>query len=94
MNRFFVYILLCSDGSYYIGSTDDLPARVARHNRAEGAAYTACRRPVKLVYSETALAEADAVRRERQIKHWTRAKKEALIAGDKERLKSLSKRRR
>ena len=91
---YYTYILKCSDGSYYVGSTNDLPQRLARHNAGRGPKWTACSLPVKLVYHETHESETEAVQRERQIKKWTRAKKEALIAGDKETLKGYSKRTR
>ncbi len=87
----FVYILKCSDGSFYIGSTQDVKSRLKRHNAGEGALFTALRRPVKLVYQEPFENMDDAVKRERQIKKWTRVKKEALIKGELEALKKLSK---
>lgn len=88
-----VYILRCSDGSYYVGGTDDLSARLEAHNAGRAAAWTAKRRPVTLVYREPQPDEQSAIRRERQLKRWTRAKKEALIAGDTCRLHHLSRRR-
>ncbi len=91
---YYIYILKCSDGSYYIGSTDNLSQRLARHNAGRGPKWTACRLPVKLAYHEVHNSETEAVRRERQIKKWTRAKKKALIIGDKESLKGYSKRTR
>ena len=90
---FFVYILKCSDGSLYVGNTSDVGERVKVHNDGRGAVWTACRRPVSLIYQETHPSEASAVVRERQIKRWTQAKKLALIEGNKTLLKSLSKRR-
>jgi len=94
MTHCIVYILRCSDESYYVGHTDNLGERVKAHNDGRAAKYTYLRRPVTLVYSEIFKTEEEAVRRERQIKGWTRAKKEALIAGDTERLRGLSKRRK
>ena len=91
---FYVYILRCADGSYYVGHTDNLQRRVKAHNEGGGAKFTCKRRPVRLVYTETHDGEEAAVRRERQLKKWSRAKKEALIAGDRARLKQLSRRRR
>lgn len=76
----FVYILRCSDRSLYVGSTDDLELRLRRHDEGRGATFTARRRPVALAYSESHRTRLDARRREAQIKHWTAAKKEALIA--------------
>jgi putative endonuclease len=81
------------DDSFYVGSAQDLDARVKAHNDGRGAAHTFKHRPAGLVYHEAYCSEEEAVRRERQLKHWTRAKKEALIAGDLGRLKHLSKRR-
>jgi len=78
----FVYILRCSDNSLYIGGTDDVAARVSRHNDGRGSSFTASRRPVRLVWSESQESREDALERERQLKGWTRAKKEALITGD------------
>ena len=88
-----VYLLHCSDDSFYVGHTSNLRDRVKVHNEGRGATWTACRRPVSLVYCEAAHSEEDAIRRELQLKGWTHAKKLALITGDLARLKSLSKRR-
>jgi len=90
----FVYLVRCSDQSLYVGHTRDLAAREQTHNEGYGAAYTAKRRPVRMVYAEEYPSELEVLRRERQIKGWTSRKKEALIAGDNASLKSLSKRRR
>ena len=79
---YFTYILKCSDGSYYVGHTEDLDMRVKAHNEGRAAAYTRARRPVVLAYSETHSSLSAAVSRERQIKRWSAAKKEALIRGD------------
>ena len=79
-----VYILRCSDGSYYTGTASDLSRRLWQH--VQGAflsAYTYRRRPVKLVWtSEECKNYSQALRWERQIKGWSRSKKEALIRGD------------
>ena len=87
----FFYILKCSDGSFYVRSTINLKNRVKAHNQGKGAAHTAKRRPVKLVYHEKFNSLGDAVSRELQVKKWSRAKKEALIQGNRESLKKLSK---
>ena len=81
-----VYILECSDGSYYTGSAADLSKRLWEHETgALSSAYTYSRRPVKLVWtSEEVERYSDALRFERQIKRWSRAKKEALIRGNYE----------
>ena len=89
----YFYILKCSDGSYYVGSAANLEDRVNRHNLGRGSSYTAKRRPVQLVYFEKSGSLDDAIKRERQIKKWSRAKKEALINGELETLKKLSKSR-
>lgn len=87
----FCYILRCSDGSYYVGSTHDLAARVTKHENGTASRYTAVRRPVELIFSETFERIDTARARERQIKGWTRAKKEALISAEAARLKALSR---
>ncbi len=87
----FVYILRCSDSSYYVGHTEDVPARVKRHQNGTGAIWTAARRSVSLVFEEQHPSEAAAVARERQIKRWSRQKKEGLIAGTLTALKTLSR---
>ena len=88
---FYVYILRCADGSYYAGHTDDLEARFAAHQRGEIAGYTKDRRPLELVFSESFSSREEAFGAERQIKGWSRAKKEALIRGDWGELKRLAK---
>ncbi|RPI47887.1 MAG: GIY-YIG nuclease family protein [Acidobacteria bacterium] len=85
----FVYILCCADDSLYIGATNDVASRVAKHNEGTGAAHTAKHRPVRLVYTEGYANRLDCLERERQLKRWTRAKEQALIAGDNATLKSL-----
>jgi putative endonuclease len=85
----FVYMLRCSNGSLYVGETNDVAQRVADHGRGRGAAHTAKHRPVQLAYFEKHQNRADCLRRERQLKRWSRAKKEALIAGDSAALKKL-----
>jgi len=92
-DAFFVYILRCSDGSLYVGYTTDVDARVKAHNDGRAAAWTACRRPVELVYRESHAEEHAAIARERQIKRWTHEKKLALIRGDWSMLNELAKRR-
>ena len=85
----YVYVLRCADESLYIGSTSDVAARVLRHTEGSASHYTALRRPVRLVYSERHATRLQAIQRERQLKRWTRAKKEALIAGDVTSLRRL-----
>ena len=86
----YTYILECSNGAYYVGSTIDLERRLQEHQAGEGANYTRKHLPVKLVYWEEYQNIDEAFRRERQLHGWSRAKKEALIKGDIEKLKSLS----
>jgi len=87
----YVYILRCADGAYYVGSTrTSLEERIARHNAGNFNGYTARRRPVVLVFQQDFSRITDAIAAERQIKGWSRAKKEALIAGDYELLQLLS----
>lgn len=79
-SAFFVYILQCSDGTYYIGSTNNLERRVHEHNHVKkGARYTKTRRPVALVHSESFLTLHDARVREYELKTWTRVRKEKLF---------------
>lgn len=77
----FVYILECSDSSYYTGSTIDLERRIDQHQSGQGANHTKKRLPVKLVYVEEYPRIDMAFYREKQIQNWTRAKKKALIEG-------------
>ncbi len=92
-DSFFVYIVRCCDDTLYIGHTFNVSDRVSAHNEGRGALWTACRRPVFLVYQEKHSSQGDAIARERQLKRWTHAKKMALINGDLAKLKSLAKRR-
>ncbi len=85
-DQYYVYMLLCSDTSYYIGSTNDLEKRIKTHNDGQGAKYTRSRRPVRLVYHETYPGKSEALRRERELKGWKRTKKHALIADNNNRL--------
>jgi tRNA/rRNA methyltransferase len=75
-------MLRCADGSYYAGHSDDLAARIAAHQSGLTEGYTRKRRPVSLVWSQEFAERDEAFRAERQIKGWSRAKKEALIRGD------------
>lgn len=78
----YTYILLCSDGTFYTGWTNDLEKRLKDHNSGKGAKYTRARLPVRLVYSETFETKPEAMKREAAIKKLSRAKKEALINGN------------
>lgn len=88
---FWIYILRCSDGSYYTGHTDNLERRIAEHQAGTIPCYATERRPVELAFSEEFPSRIDALERERQIKGWSRAKKEALIRGDWEKIKQLAR---
>ena len=89
---YYVYILRCANSNLYVGSTHNLQSRLKAHNDGRGAAYTFKHRPVRLVHSETFQSGTDALKRERQVKRWSRGKKEALISNNFERLKHLSRR--
>ncbi|MES2224434.1 MAG: GIY-YIG nuclease family protein [Patescibacteria group bacterium] len=77
---YYAYILQCNDGTYYVGSTNDIERRVHHHNTSKaGAHYTKIRRPVSLAYKEACETYADVRRREGELKRLTRAQKTALI---------------
>lgn len=88
--RFWVYILHCADGSYYTGRAVDLQKRIRQHQSGQICGYTLSRRPVQLVFSQSFKGADEANRAERQVKGWSRAKKEALIAGDFDLLHDLA----
>ncbi len=88
---FYAYMLRCSDGSYYIGHTDALERRIAQHQHGELPGYTHNRRPVSLMWSQDFPSRIEALEAERQLKGWTRAKKEALAAGDWDAVRLLSR---
>ena len=87
----FMYILLCSNGSYYVGSTRDLERRIAQHQRGEGANHTRKYGPVELVYFEWFPRVDHAFYREKQVQGWSRKKKQALIEGQPGMLPELAK---
>jgi putative endonuclease len=87
----YLYILRCSDGSLYTGVTPDLQRRIKTHNDGNGGRYTSCRLPVSLLYFESFATKSEALKRELQVKGWTKAKKESLIAFNLKRLKELAK---
>jgi putative endonuclease len=91
----FAYMLKCADESYYVGCApgEDLSNRVDEHNAGKYRGYTFSRRPVQLVWSEYFDRVTDANAAERQIKGWSRAKKEALISSDWASIAALSRRR-
>jgi len=89
--KWFVYILECCDGSYYVGHAHDVLKRLKQHNAKMGAKWTAQRVPVKVVYTEEYCSESEAVDREKQLKGWSKAKKGALINANYHKLKELSR---
>lgn len=92
MKQYFVYILLCSDNSYYNGITNDIETRFVQHSTGSDInSYTFRRRPLKLVFYESFPDVNQAIAFEKQIKGWRRAKKEALINRKWEMLPELSK---
>jgi len=78
----YMYILRCSDASYYVGSTRDLDARLWMHQAGRGAEYTKRRLPVELVHASEFESVAEAFAMEKRVQGWSRAKREALIRGD------------
>ena len=90
----FVYVARCADGTLYVGNTSDPEERLRRHNDGEGGRYTKWRRPVALILVESFETLEGAIRRERQIKRWSKKKKLALAEGDVEKLRALAKRRK
>jgi putative endonuclease len=88
-----VYILQCNDKTLYTGVTKSLTKRLNYHNRGKASKYTRGRTPVKMIYTEDHPTKTSALKREIQLKKWTKAKKLALIHGDKAKLSGLSKSR-
>jgi len=84
-HNYFVYILRCADASYYVGVTNHIEHRFEQHQEGnDPMSYTHRRRPVELVHVERYQWIQHAISREKQLKRWTRKKKEALIAGDED----------
>ena len=88
---FYAYLLRCADGHYYAGHTDDLDTRIAQHQAGAIPGYTHDKRPVTLVWSDRFPDRDSAFAAERQIKGWSRAKREALIRGDWEAVQMLAR---
>jgi len=92
MKTYYVYILECSDGTYYTGGTNDIERRFSEHvNSINPESYTSKRIPVRLVWYTDTNDINFAIEKEKQIKKWSKAKKEALINSDWEKLKTFSK---
>jgi len=87
-----VYILRCADGSYYVGCTTNLEQRIAQHHAGTFTGYTSSRRPIEVAWVSEHQMIRDAIAAERQIKRWSRAKKEAVIRRDWDALPGLSAR--
>ena len=87
---FWTYMLRCADGRFYVGHTDNLELRMGQHQQGGFCDFTSRRRPVALVWSEAASSREEALAAERRLKGWSRAKKEALIAGDWQRISWLA----
>ncbi|HET6895781.1 MAG TPA: GIY-YIG nuclease family protein [Candidatus Baltobacteraceae bacterium] len=91
-NSYFVYMVLCDDGSYYTGVTRDADRRAAQHNEGiDPRCYTFTRRPVRLVYSSQFNDVNEAIRFEKQLKGWSRKKKQALVRGDWDAIVTLAR---
>ena len=90
---FWVYLLRCADGSYYAGHTDDLDKRIGEHTTGACGGHTSTRLPVELVFSQECPTRIEALAFERQIKGWSRAKKEALTRGAWAEISRLAKNR-
>ncbi len=94
MGGAYLYILRCADGKYYVGTTrKGLEERLGEHNAGIHNGFTASRRPVTMIFAQHFDTITDAITAERQVKGWSRAKKEAMIAGEWSRLPELAKRR-
>lgn len=91
--QFWVYIVRCVDGAYYIGHTDNLERRIAAHQSGEIRGYTSARLPIELMYAEEFVTRIEALEHERKIKGWGRKKKEALIRRDWSEISRLAKKR-
>jgi putative endonuclease len=90
----YLYVVKCSDGSFYVGTTrTSLDVRIAQHNAGTFPGYTQSRRPVELLFSEWFDRITDAIAAERKLKGWSRAKKLAFVRGDFASVKKLAKRK-
>jgi len=90
-NHFHVYILKCKNGAYYTGHTDNIDKRMSEHNLGLiDKCYTKKMRPVELIFAQDFSTRDDAFCAERQIKGWSRKKKEALMRGDWQEIQELN----
>lgn len=88
-SMYYLYLILCADKSIYTGVTNNLARRFIEHQTKSGGWHTKLHKATKFLYTEKYHTREEALEREKQLKGWTRAKKEALIAEDKELLKKL-----
>lgn len=79
--NYFTYIILCSNSKYYVGHTNNLEKRFDYHLKKFGAKFTAQNKPIEILWSQKFHTEIEAIKREKQIKGWSRVKKENLIKG-------------
>ncbi len=95
MKIYYVYILKCSDETYYTGFTSNLEKRIESHQAGTYAgSYTSDKRPLELVFYAEFTTASIAIETEKQIKKWSKAKKEALINGEYEKLPNLAKKKK
>ncbi len=78
---YYVYVLLCDDGTFYTGYAKNIKSRLKQHMKGIGAKYTRTHTPSKLVYLEQFMSRAEAMKREQEIKNYSRARKEELVNG-------------
>jgi tRNA/rRNA methyltransferase len=90
MKPFFMYMLQCNDGSYYVGHTDNIESRISAHNQGFVEGYTKKRLPVTVVYVQCFGTRIEAITAERQVKGWSRRKKQALAENDWDKIKAIS----
>lgn len=76
---YYVYILLCKDGSYYTGHAKNVKHRIEQHKKGQGARYTRMHEPAKIVYVEEFNSRSNAMKREREIKSFSHSKKQRLV---------------
>jgi len=76
---YYIYVLHCKDGSYYTGSTNNVEKRFKDHLLGKGARYTKSHKPIEIIYQEEFSTKSEALKREVEIKNWSREKKEKLV---------------
>ena len=93
MQKFYLYIIKCNDGSYYVGHTDEIEKRISEHMLGSIPSYTSTRLPIELVFVQNFNSRTEAIDMERRIKKWSRKKKEALIEGNWKKISVLAKKK-